>query len=358
MMLDAQTDGRALGETHTSRQVIDADGHVRETDEEIIQYMPEAYLARQKALLHFPLVPHHGWHRSDPRMDARQLDFRVPDCHEWSAKLDEGCIEAAVLFPTRFMHIGQVGHPPYAVDLCRAYNDFLEDRFLRHDSRLRGMALLPLQDVPSAVTELRRAVTDYGMVGGILPAEGLPLSLGHPQYRAIFEEADRLGCALGIHSCNSLRDNDRYLQPNEAATLTHVIPQMRQFTSVMFSGVLDGLKNIRVGFLEAGSGWVAFLISKIEQRFERLRDGSKPVLPSDLLARRQLFFECGEEPTTRRDVELLGDDCLLWASDFPHEATKTNLQALVENFFEREDLSSQSKSKIIYDNAKHFYGLA
>lgn len=358
-MPTAETEGRSAGRTDTATPapVIDADGHVRETDDEIIQYMPEGYRARQKALLHFPLVPHHGWHRSDPRMDARQLDFRVPDWREWSAKLDEGRVEAAVLFPTRFMHIGQVGHPPYAVDLCRAYNDFLQDRFLRHDRRLRGMALLPLQDVTAAAEELRRTVADYGMVGGILPAEGLPLSLGHPQYRPIFEEADRLDCALGIHSCNSLRDNDRYLQPNEAATLTHVIPQMRQFTSIMFSGVLGELEHLRVGFLEAGSGWVAYLISKIEQRFERLRREERPLSPSELLGRRQLFFECGEEPTTRRDVELLGDDCLLWASDFPHEATRTNLQVLVDGFFEREDLSDRSKSKIIYANAKHFYRL-
>ena len=337
--------------------VIDADGHVRETDEQIMRYLPDAYRSREKALLYFPLVPHHGWHRSDPRLDTRTLDFRVPDCREWSSKLDEGKIELAVLFPTRFMHIGQVGHPPYAVDLCRAYNDFLRDQFLTQDTRLRGMALLPLQDVPAAVKELRRAVENYHMVGGIIPAEGLPLPLGHPQYRPIFEEADRLNCALGVHSCNSLRDNDRYLQPNEAATLTHVIPQMRQFTSIMFSGVLNDLMNIRLGFLEAGSGWVAYLINKIEQRFKRLQEEVRPIHPSELLARRQLFFECGEETTTRRDVELLGDNCLLWASDFPHEATRTNMQELVEEFFTRDDLSEESKVKIAYDNAKYFYGL-
>ena len=172
-------------------KLIDADGHVRETDEQIMQYMPEDYRSRREALLYFPLVPHHGWHRSDSQMDSRPLDFRVPDCREWLSKLDEGEIELVVLFPTRFMHIGQVGHPPYAVDLCRAYNDFLYDQFLSRDKRLRGLALLPLQDVSAAVKELRRTVENGCMVGGILPAEGLLLSLGHPQYFLIFEEADR-----------------------------------------------------------------------------------------------------------------------------------------------------------------------
>ena len=338
-------------------QIIDSDGHVRETDAEIMEFMPAAYRARRDAMLYFPLVPHHGWHRSIPQNDYREQDFRVPDWREWAAKLDEGEIDTAVLYPTRFMHIGQIGNSQYAVELCRAYNEFLHERFLKQDRRLRGMALLPLQDASSAVKELSRAVGDFHMVGGILPAEGLPLPLGHPLYRPVFEEADRLGCVLSVHSCTSLRDNDRFLQPNEVATLAHVIPQMRQFTNIMFSGLLNELENLRLGFLEAGCGWVAYLISKIEERLERIPPGERPVLPSELLARKEIFFQCGEETTTGRDIELLGDDCLLWASDFPHEATKTDMRALVKEFFARKDLPPESKTKIAYDNAKRFYAL-
>ena len=229
-------------------RIIDADGHVRETDEEILEYMSAGYKNRRDAMLYFPLTPHHGWHRSIPANDFRPSDFRVPDWREWVEKIDEGGFELTVLYPTRLMHIGQIGNPPYAVELCRAYNDYLHDRFLKHDKRFRGMALLPMQDPQAAVKELRRAVNKYGAVGGILPAEGLSLPLGHRQFWPVFQEADKLGCVLSVHSCNSLRDNDRYLVPNEAATLTHVIPQMRQFTNVMFSGVMNKLKNLRLGF--------------------------------------------------------------------------------------------------------------
>ena len=103
----------------------------------------------------------------------------MPDWREWAGKLDEGRFALTVLYPTRFMHIGQIGNPPYAVELCRAYNDYLHDQFLTRDRRFRGMALLPLQDPSAAVKELRRAVKNYGMLGGILPADGLPLPLGH-----------------------------------------------------------------------------------------------------------------------------------------------------------------------------------
>ncbi len=344
-------------ERATTTPIIDSDGHVRETDEQIIEYMSAGYRSRRDAMLYFPLVPHHGWHRSIPANDFRHQDFRVPDWHEWASKLDEGNIELTVLYPTRFMHIGQIGNPAYAVELCRAYNDFLHDQFLSQDRRFRGMALLPLQDVPTAVKELRRSVKKQGMVGGILPAEGLPLPLGHKQYYPIFREADKLGCALSVHSCTSLRDNDRFLEPNEVAALAHVIPQMRQFTNIMFSGLLGKLKRLRLGFLEAGCGWVPYMISKIEERLERVPPNQRPVLPTQLLAQKQLFFQCGEEMTIRRDVELIGDDCLLWASDFPHEATRTDMKLLVTEFFNRKDLAPEAKKKIMSDNPERFYAL-
>jgi hypothetical protein len=62
--------------------------------------------------------------------------------------------------------------------------------------------------------------------------------------------------------------------------------------------------------------------SKIEERLERIAPDERPMLPSELLAQKQLFSQCGEENTTERDVELLGDDCLLWASDFPRRVEK------------------------------------
>ena len=39
-------------------RIIDADGHVRETDEEILEYMSAGYKNRRDAMLYFPLTPH------------------------------------------------------------------------------------------------------------------------------------------------------------------------------------------------------------------------------------------------------------------------------------------------------------
>jgi predicted TIM-barrel fold metal-dependent hydrolase len=299
-------------------KMIDADGHIREVESEVFEYLPEHYKQRREALLYFPLLPHHGWHRQAGRRSGTGSSFLVPSLQDWQTALNQGNIEAAVLYPTRFMHIGQVGIAEFAVDLSRAYNDYLYDRFLRDEPQLKGVAVLPLQDIGAAVAELRRAV--------------------------------RLGCMLAVHSQNSLRNNDLFLWRDEAATLAHVWPQMRQFTNLMFSGVLGKYPDLRIAFLEAGCGWVPYLISKMEARLGELPR------PLKLIERGQVYFQCGEEMTTGRDLELLGDQCLFWASDFPHEGI-VDMSKAVEEFLSRGDIPASSKKKISYDNAKKLYGL-
>ena len=330
-------------------KMFDADGHVREVESDVFEYLPESYRKRREALLYFPLLPHHGWHRQ--ALGSPKDSFLVPTLEDWRSALESGNLEAAVLYPTRFMHIGQVGIAEFAVDLSRAYNDYLYDRFLRHEPRLKGMALLPLQDVKAAVAEIQRVVKDYGMVGGILPADGFSRPLGHPEFHPLYEEAHRLGCMLAVHSQNSLRNNDIFMWKDEAATLAHVWPQMRQFTNLMFSGVLARLPNLRIAFLEAGCGWAPYLISKMEPRMKEMEP------PSKLIARGQIYFQCGEELTTRRDLELLGDHCLLWASDFPHEGI-TDMATAVKQFLMREDIPPESKRKIASENPKRLYATA
>lgn len=328
-------------------KMIDADGHIREVESDVFEYLPDYYKSRREAVLYFPLLPHHGWHRQAGRSGIG-ASFLIPTLEDWRAALDQGNIETAVVYPTRFMHIGQVGMPDFAVDLSKAYNDYLYDRFLRHEPRLKGIAVLPLQDVPAAVAELRRTVKDYRMVGAVLPADGLPRPLGHPEFHPVYEEANRLGCMLAVHSQNSLRNNDLFMWRGEAATLAHVWPQMRQFTNFMFSGLLGRLADLKIAFLEAGCGWVPYLMSKMESRM------GEAVRPSKLIELGQIYFQCGEEMTTSRDLELLGDDCLLWASDFPHEGI-VDMKKAVDEFLGREDICEAAKRKISYDNPKRLY---
>ena len=107
-------------------KMFDADGHVRELERDVFEYLPESYRQRREAMLYFPLLPHHGWHRQ--ALGSPRSGFLIPTLKDWQTALDDGNLEAAVLYPTRFMHVGQIGIPEFAVDLARAYNDYDADR--------------------------------------------------------------------------------------------------------------------------------------------------------------------------------------------------------------------------------------
>jgi hypothetical protein len=68
-MQKTRTSGKPTVTRNLSPQpIIDSDGHVRETDEQIMEYISAGYRSRREAMLYFPLVPHHGWHRSSVRI--------------------------------------------------------------------------------------------------------------------------------------------------------------------------------------------------------------------------------------------------------------------------------------------------
>ena len=79
-------------------------------------------------------------------------------------------------------------------------------------------------------------------------------------------------------------------------------------------------------------------------------------LERDYFERGQIYFQCGEEMTTSRDLELLGDDCLFWASDFPHEGI-VDMAKAVKEFLDRDDIPDAAKRKISYRNPKRLYAL-
>jgi predicted TIM-barrel fold metal-dependent hydrolase len=84
--------------------------------------------------------------------------------------MDAVGIEKAVLYPTLGLSHGLIQEADWACALSRAYNSWLHARFMKADGRLKGIALLPIQDPEEAAKELRRCVNELGMVGGLMPA--------------------------------------------------------------------------------------------------------------------------------------------------------------------------------------------
>src|SRR3954452_12453135 len=94
---------------------------------------------------------------------GRASSHRAGSGEDVLAFLEQAEIEHTVLYPSEGLAVGNIGVPEYAVRLCRAYNDYVADRFRRVSPRIHPAALIPMQAPQEAAAELRRAVEEVGL---------------------------------------------------------------------------------------------------------------------------------------------------------------------------------------------------
>src|SRR5437660_161534 len=305
------------------------------------------------------------------RAMARELgDFGITvnpialgDPESWVSFLADTGMEMTFLYPTGGLAFGLVQDRDWSIGLARAYNDWLYNAYTKRDGRLQGIALLPILDVGAAVTELRHAVRDLGMRGALLPAATvLGKAFGHRDFDPLYEEAERLDVALAVHGAPSRGFGfdffDSFIKTH---TLEHPFAILVQLTSLMFDGVFERFPQLRVAFLVCGAGWVPYMMDRMDDEFEKRGTRWCPFLrrkPSEYVRAANIAFSCEvEERTLPYVIELVGEDRIFFASDFPHERARPDFLHDIPEFVERTDLSDKVKEKILLHNARRFYRL-
>lgn len=341
-------------------RVIDADGHCVEKDVELAQYASYQGkpLAGAYGVGSMPLFPSlDGWFR------VAGDKLAGGDVEHWRNFLDATGIELSFLYPTAGLAFGLIQDVEWAVALAQAYNQWLYERYLWQDARLRGVALIPVHDPVRAAQELRRAVQELGFRAGLLPsATLLHRGYGDPFFDPIYAEAERLNVPLAVHGAPSQGFGfDWSTSFIVTHALEHPIPLLIQCTHMLLGGVFDRFPRLRVAYLESGAGWLPFLIDRLEEEVERRAARWCPTLkasPREVLQRGNLYVSCEVEETTLPWVaQAIGADQILFASDYPHERDREAFLGDIPAFVERADLDEALKAKILYDNACRFYAL-
>ena len=334
--------------------VIDADGHVTESTEQVAKYLDEPYRRRP---LGFPFYPADGW---DRRLLGTLGDLGG-DAETWLRAMDKGGVETAVLYPTLGLFMSFLKDREWAVALCRAYNTFLHEEFVTASPRLKAVALLPVQAPDACAPELRRAVTELGLVGAMLAADGDHL-LGDARFLPVYGEAERLGVMLGIHASGSHLGGagvDMFPRFIQAHTCSHPFGQMRQITSIVFEGIPERFPTLRIAFLEAGCGWAPYWMERMDDEFDKRGRAEAPALkrkPSEYVRSGNIYFSCeADEWLMPQAVKLCGENQIVYASDFPH--WDNSYPGSIDEIRARGDITEVQKRKILADNCRRLYGL-
>jgi predicted TIM-barrel fold metal-dependent hydrolase len=329
-----------------------------ENERELNEFFEDPYKNTRYISLQQMLPRLDGFHT--PRVETlRGTTFdRTVGPEKWLEFLDKTQIEYAVLFPTAGLAYGQVNLPDWAGVYARTYNNWLHAKYLKLSPRFRGMALIPMQDVPAAVLELRRAIKELGMTGAMIPSNGLKRHISAKEFWPVFEEADRLGCVLAIHggSYSDLGFNTFTVFPPTRA-LGMPMPLAIAMAGLIADGVFDKFPKLKIGFMEGGTSWIPMIIDRLEREMEYGGLSIKRS-PEEYFRSGQVFVGCeGNEKTLAYAIERVGPDPFMFASDFPHEISLDNCMGEINEILERKDIREEHKAAILGDNAKKFYAL-
>jgi len=371
-------------------RIIDSDMHVIEPHDLWLEYLEPRYRERAPRLAPVPGGSQVTWSSEgrfypaftdDPRRaplnqaryDPRHAKFRRFDdamARRFDAKsqldaMDVEGIDVAVTFRTIASHViaDDTLEPDFAAALCRAFNRWLADRCSESPGRLKGTAIVALHDVRRAVEEAEFAVRELGHVAIVLPTN--PVA-GRSWYDEAYDPLWACACELdvpvtfhGIQGAYQEHLGNRYLDNLMLMhAAAHPLEQMLALGGLLTGGVLERFPELRAAFLEGSCGWLPWWLWRLDEEWEKLGDADRARLsrpPSETFAARCFVAVEPDEAIVTDVVRLVGDDCLVISSDWPHD--DSSWPHAMDRFLAIEGLSEESQRKILWDNCARLYPL-
>ena len=356
-------------ETLAELFVLDADVHVHEDPAELAEYADAPW---DVGLREIATVEER--YLDLPGISPR-AEYRVPfpggsnrrqiaaSAAEMRQGLDALNVDQAVLFPDHLLSLAMVRDPAFATALARAYNRWLHERWLSEERSLRGALVIAPQNPEAGAQDISRHAGEREFACVYLPASGLKILYGHEMYDPVYQAAAEAGLPVVIHSVEAVYPAfpfqlDQFRTSMAVHALAHPLSMVANLVSMLETAVPVRFPGLKIGFMEAGTGWIPFIANRLDKEYvERRRE--VPLLqerPSRTMRRFFYGTQPIEEPELRSDVVALfelfdGENQAMFASDWPHHDFDHPRHVFALPF------SAEARRKIMGLNAARFFGI-
>jgi predicted TIM-barrel fold metal-dependent hydrolase len=242
-------------------------------------------------------------------------------------------IYGSVIYPSQGLVLFSVPVTDVVTQAMRGYNDWIAEFCRAHPARLKGLAMVNLDDVDDAVRELERCRA-LGLAGALVtvaPPRWQPYR--SPAYDRFWAAAQDLDLPLSLHTATERGDprigdaaftlDVKEVPPSVFINKDYAIRQA--FAELIFAGVFERYPRLRVGSVEHELSWIPFFLGQMDYTYtqrprrgpewKRFRDPN--ALPSDFF-RRSAFASFQEDDVAMRVRDVIGIKALMWGSDYPH----------------------------------------
>ncbi|MEE9286251.1 MAG: amidohydrolase family protein [Dehalococcoidia bacterium] len=297
---------------------------------------------------------------------ARKREY---DAASYMEAMDIEGIDIAIMFRTlASMFIsGDDTDAEFAAALARGFNDWAADFCKADPARFKGTAIVSQHDPEEAAREARRAVQELGMIAvALLPMPVAGKHVHDPEFDVLWAELERLNVPACFHGTSGAMSRD-YVQARMVGhpafrTLSHAasftLELMLAAGSMVLGGVLQRFPNLRVAFLEGNCSWLPWWLYRLDDQYEKFGPGEPIKLeakPSELFMRQCYISVDPDEALVYHVVEELGDDNIVFSTDFPHPDGA--YPHAVEKFLALDRISDETKRKVLWDNCLRLYAL-
>ena len=347
--------------------VFDADNHMYETVEAFTRHLPARYKGaieyvdvrgRTKIMVRgriseyipnptFDVVARPGamedfFRHGNPEGKDRRTIFGEPmrspaafrEPAPRVALMDEQGIDRALMFPTlaSLLEERMKDDPELTHVVIHALNEWMYETWqFNYEDRIFSTPVITLPIVERAIEELEWVVERGARVVLIRPApvpgyRG-PRSFGLPEFDPFWEKAVEADILVAMHSSDS--GYERYanewvgsdtemlpFKPEAFRMLQSWRPIEDAVSSLVCHGALSRFPQLKVAVIENGSSWVEPLLDRLADVYKKM--------PQDFLEdpiaviKRNIYISPFWEEDLGELAGVLGEDHVLFGSDFPH----------------------------------------
>ena len=235
-------------------------------------------------------------------------------------------VAGEVLYPSQGLFYFKIADPALMSGIFRTYNDWLAE-FCRTDpARLKGVAMINLDDVEDAIQELERTAR-LGLCGAMIteyPAEDRRYD--QPEYEKFWAAAASLDMPLSLHTATRRHGKIRGAGPgtlrDASSRATKAFYPALSMCDMIFSGVFERHPRLMLAIVEFELAWAPNVLTGMDYTYrerhgEALYRFKNGTVPSDFF-HRNVVLSFQEDAIGIRLRDVIGADNMMWGSDYPH----------------------------------------
>jgi aminocarboxymuconate-semialdehyde decarboxylase len=233
--------------------------------------------------------------------------------------------------------------------LATAWNDAASAAHVAHPDRFVGCAMLPLQDLPRALTELERAAALPGIHGVYMGTNVGGRELSDPEFFPIFERAAALRLPVLLHPLRVV-GGERLAPYYLANFLGNPFDTAIAASHLVFGGVLDRLPKLTVCLPHAG-GALPYVHGRLRHG-QGVRPETKGAAkrPFSAYLRRFTYDIISHDPAALRYlIATVGADRVMLGTDFCFDMGVERPLAVIQA--KAVGLGKKDQQRVIRENA-------